>query len=259
MYEIRIFTFSFRKFVSMANYGDKYYWDNRYLKENDTTEWFQAFSGMKPIVSEALGTGTKILVVGCGNSRMSEDILACGVASVTSIDFSSVVVKLMSERYEKEPNLKFQEMDVRDMKEFEDGAFDAVVDKGCLDSMLCLNGAAAEAAKALAQISRVLKEGGNYIMLSHGSEDQRSNYLKHSAYNWVANSPIAIPKPPLPVITGPNPIPPNVAAGLARDANHYLYVCKKNVTVLQKEEAPAGDEKAAPGSDVNPAAAQKAA
>jgi hypothetical protein len=47
----------------------------------------------------------------------------------------------MTEIYrEKYPTLSYKQMDVRQMTAFEDGTFDAVIDKGTFDSILCGDG-----------------------------------------------------------------------------------------------------------------------
>ena len=44
----------------------------------------------------------------------------------------------MVEKYkEKYPTLKYLQMDVRQMSSFEKWTFDAIIDKGTLDSILC--------------------------------------------------------------------------------------------------------------------------
>ena len=41
----------------------------------------------------------RILVLGCGNSKLSELIYNNGHADITNVDFSSVVIKDMKDRY----------------------------------------------------------------------------------------------------------------------------------------------------------------
>lgn len=63
-----------------------------------------------------------------------------GYDKITNIDISYTVVKQMQELYkDKYPTLIYKHMDCRSLQ-FEDGAFNAVVDKGTFDSLLCGDG-----------------------------------------------------------------------------------------------------------------------
>lgn len=77
---------------------------------------------------------------GSGNSRLSEEMYEDGYQHLTNIDISFTVIKQMQEMYkEKIPNLAFKQMDVRSLQ-YDDGTFDAVIDKGTFDSILCGDG-----------------------------------------------------------------------------------------------------------------------
>lgn len=61
-----------------------------------------------------------------------------GFHNITNIDISSIVIKQIVDKYkDKYSTLKFIQMDVRQMNSFDNGSFDAVIDKGTLDSILC--------------------------------------------------------------------------------------------------------------------------
>ena len=74
----------------------------------------------------------------------------------------------MTEKYkEKGPNFKYVQMDVRAMDFTE--TFDAVIDKGTLDCILCGEGSTTNANKMISEIYRVLSANGVYILISAGS------------------------------------------------------------------------------------------
>ena len=59
----------------------------------------------------------KILNIGCGNSKLSEDLSEEGYENITNIDFSNKVISIMEQTYkEKFPKMKFQVMDVLHIK-----------------------------------------------------------------------------------------------------------------------------------------------
>lgn len=57
--------------------------------------------------------------------------------------------------------------------DYPDESFNAVVDKGTLDSVLCGEGSTANVAKMCMEISRVLKPNGVYFVCSYGVPDNR--------------------------------------------------------------------------------------
>ena len=62
----------------------------------------------------------------------------------------------MSEHYkEKIPQMSFKQMDARSLQ-FEDGTFDAIIDKACFDSILCGDGSGPNSEAVLNEIHRVL-------------------------------------------------------------------------------------------------------
>ena len=111
-----------------------------------------------------------ILNIGCGNSKLSEEMYEDGYTTISNVDISDIVIDQMQEYYkEKIPSLKFLKADIRNMKEhFEDATFDVVIDKGTLDSILCGDSSGPNSIKALHEIYRVLKPNGVYICVTYG-------------------------------------------------------------------------------------------
>ncbi|CAN7062375.1 unnamed protein product [Brassica oleracea var. botrytis] len=78
-------------------------------------------------------------MVGCGNSLMSEDMVKDGYEDIMNVDISSVAIEMirdmMRTKHASVPQLKYMQMDVRDMICFEYEYFDTVIDKGqCFSS-----------------------------------------------------------------------------------------------------------------------------
>ena len=216
----------------MNQYGVKQYWDNRYLQDNEAFDWYQRYPNLKhlllPILQRAVSP--KILVIGCGNSRLSEDIYTEGFKNIMNIDYSEICVKQMNDRYGDFPEMKFICMDCRDIV-FESGIFDLVIDKGTLDSILCSEGASDNAHKTLKEICRVLKPGGTYFCVSYGVPEYRLHYLSWTEYGWT----IVTEKVKKPLFENMSVEPERNAAGreegTTQEKNltyHYVYLCKKN-------------------------------
>ena len=79
-----------------------------------------------------------------------------GFQNISNIDISYTVQKQMTEQYkERYPTLVYKQMDVRQLQ-YQDSTFDAVIDKGTFDSILCGDGSGPNAAQMLSEIHRVL-------------------------------------------------------------------------------------------------------
>ena len=143
-----------------------------------------------------------------------------GFTNITDVDFSENAVKIMQERY-KERNIKinYEQMNVTEMTEFEKGQFQAVLDKGTLDSILCGEDAIPIVYKYLREVDRVLSDKGIFICISYGDEEHRTNFFKNQ--DWS----IKVEK-----IAKPNKIiSSNINPDEKDDKNfHHVYIIYKN-------------------------------
>ncbi|PIA53685.1 hypothetical protein AQUCO_00900338v1 [Aquilegia coerulea] len=228
------------------NYGDAMYWDARYVQEVGSFDWYQRYSSLRPLVRKYILASSSVLMVGCGNAVMSEDMVKDGYENITNIDISSVAIVMMRKKYEHIPQLKYMQMDVRDMSLFPDDSFDTVIDKGTLDSLMCGTNAPLSATQMLGEVSRVLKPGGVYMLITYGDPRVRIPHLNRAVYNWKIVLYI-IPRPgfekpadssssvksfmePVPV-TEEGLLPPDFV--LEDPESHYIYVCEKLDDLLE--------------------------
>ncbi|XWS08436.1 hypothetical protein CRYUN_Cryun40dG0002400 [Craigia yunnanensis] len=138
---------------STQAYGEPWYWDNRYAHESASFDWYHKYPALAPLFHLYLPQRhQRILVVGCGNSVFSEDMVNDGYVDVVNVDISSVVIEAMQTKYSNRQQLKYIKLDVRDMSPFQVGSFDAVIDKGTLDSILCGNNSRQNATQMLEEI-----------------------------------------------------------------------------------------------------------
>ncbi|KAJ6357190.1 hypothetical protein OIU78_005127 [Salix suchowensis] len=176
--------------TSTQAYGEPWYWDNRYSSESGSFDWYQKYPSLAPLINLYIPRHVhpRILVVGCGNSAFSEGMVSDGYEDVVNIDISSVVIEAMKKKHSNHPQLKYIGMDVRDMSEFQSGSFDAVIDKGTLDSILCGNDSRNNAPKMLKEVWRVLKDNGVYILVTYGAPMYRLQLLRDSC-SWSDKAP----------------------------------------------------------------------
>ncbi|KAJ8748772.1 hypothetical protein K2173_011327 [Erythroxylum novogranatense] len=225
--------------LNTYNYGDALYWDARYVQEAGSFDWYQRYSSLRPFVRHYIPTSSRVLMVGCGNALMSEDMVKDGYEDVVNVDISSVAIDMMKRKYEHAPQLSYMQMDVRDMSIFHDESFDGVIDKGTLDSLMCGNDAPVSAAQMLGEVSRLLKPGGIYLLITYGDPKARIPHLSHPVYNWKIVLYI-IPRPgfqrPAGVSSSKShlePVPLTEQGLIPSDFviedpdSHFIYVCKK--------------------------------
>mmetsp|Transcript_23577 Transcript_23577/g.35415 ORF Transcript_23577/g.35415 Transcript_23577/m.35415 type:complete len:263 (-) Transcript_23577:182-970(-) len=161
-----------------AQYAKAAFWDSRYMRNPEVFEWYHPYDAFVDIFEMFMDKGDEILNIGCGNSEMSAEMALEGYDWVTNIDHSKVVIEQMKEKYADDlPDMPWYYMDAAKLR-FPDNTFDIVLDKGCMDSMLCGNKGRYETGKMLQEIDRVLKPDGAYILISYGTPDLRLDLLE---------------------------------------------------------------------------------
>ena len=179
----------------MTDYGNPSYWDERYAANpNAQFDWYQPYVTLKEYLIPLLSVHPdfEILVAGCGNSGISKSLYDDGYKNITSVDLSTVVIKHMVARYATSPQLEFLPADMTNLDGVPDKAFDLILDKALLDSMLCGDESFEQALLMLAESYRVLKSGGMYVAISYGIPSSRVALLEEGL-SWKVDV-IKIPK-----------------------------------------------------------------
>eukprot|EP01129_Flabellula_baltica_P012583 TRINITY_DN5692_c0_g1_i1.p1 TRINITY_DN5692_c0_g1~~TRINITY_DN5692_c0_g1_i1.p1 ORF type:complete len:202 (-),score=29.29 TRINITY_DN5692_c0_g1_i1:44-649(-) len=169
----------------MSYFSNVDYWNDRYTNYPDCFDWYVG-SQMKPLllkIKEFCPLESIVLMVGCGNSALSEQMVLEGYQKVFNIDFSPVVIDLMNERFNNSPRLVFEVMNVLELG-YQDEFFDVIVDKATLDSIMCSNKSFKKVNMMIRQIYRVLKPGGIYISISHASPEDRLELFRTESANF---------------------------------------------------------------------------
>ncbi|THU47417.1 hypothetical protein C4D60_Mb09t15270 [Musa balbisiana] len=251
------------------DYGEPSYWDQRYRQYPEPFDWYQKYQSLAPLFDLYLRRSHRLLLVGCGNSgllslrprllfpppptdssrfasetacsldgSLGESMFNDGYQDVVNIDVSSIVIEAMQKKHMDKPGLKYIKVDVRDMDPFQSNSFDAVIDKGTLDSLMCGHNALPNATKMLQEVGRqeVLKDKGVYILITYGDPSYRLRMLRDIDL-WTINMHVIerIEKSsgqktwelitPLPL----NEDGSSVAAVLRSNPEvHYIYVCIKD-------------------------------
>ncbi|TFJ86816.1 hypothetical protein NSK_001904 [Nannochloropsis salina CCMP1776] len=213
-------------------YGRASYWDSRYTTDPEPFDWYQRYSGLKGLLKQHIRKSDSILMAGCGNSSMSEDMYEDGFTRITNIDISRVVVNQMRESHRGKTSMVWQHMNACALN-FPDASFNVVLDKGTLDSILCGNGSLNNGAMMCMEVSRVLKADGIFIVISYGIPENRLQYLQEEAYSWRV-SVHTVPKAQLDGLpSSSNPAEGDRADGTFGGSAHYVYICEKGPSIFK--------------------------
>lgn len=160
---------------SKEDFSSPAFWRTFFERRGDKAfEWYGTFAEFRGNVERAWAErwsrgACRTLVIGCGNSELSEQLYAAGWTTQTSIDFDAGVIADMRRKYSpgRFPGLVFTEMDARALS-FDAASFDLVVDKGTLDAICTGDGADVRdnVARMLGEVSRVIAPGGLYAVVS---------------------------------------------------------------------------------------------
>ena len=90
----------------MSQYGKVEFWQERYTKQPEPFDWYQVYSGIKDVITQHITKSDKILNVGAGNSRLSEEMYEEGYSNITNIEISPKCVSFMEDKLKtKCPNM----------------------------------------------------------------------------------------------------------------------------------------------------------
>ena len=105
-----------------------------------------------------------VLVVGSGHSELPIEMYEAGWRSITAVDSSRTVIDRMRRREPKK--VKWVQSDVRDMTCFEDGTYDVVLDKACVDALLCFREKDDAVERYFKEVKRILKPRGRFVIFT---------------------------------------------------------------------------------------------
>lgn len=174
------------------------YWEERYKKDAKNGrlyDWYGTWHGnefesikhkVMPYMPEA-GLSSAILNIGCGNSRLAEQLLEDGYSNLTNVDLSAVVIEEMTKKFAGKDGVRFQRMDITKM-EFPDESFDVVFDKGTLDAIY--TGDAGLVKLAVVEVNRVLRKGGIFVSITFGKPNSRKE-LNTTTWSKVVTQGLA--------------------------------------------------------------------
>ncbi|XP_078466796.1 eEF1A lysine and N-terminal methyltransferase isoform X1 [Lampetra fluviatilis] len=175
---------------SHRDFSSARYWERFFERRGDDAfEWYGSYEELAGLLRRYVKPSDQVLVVGCGNSELSERVHDAGLAkSVVSVDVSETAIRVMRER---RPDLDFRVMDVTAM-DFDDGSFQVVLDKGTLDALMPDSSPPTllTVTRMFSEISRVLQFGGRYLCVSLAQEHILRMLVEH--FSTVEGWPVRV-------------------------------------------------------------------
>ena len=155
-----------------VDYGSSAYWEKRYERDHGLFDWYFDWEEFFCENIHKLDISSPVLVVGCGNSELSNKLEGNGISPVISTDISKTCCFNMSSL----TGGCYLPMDVCQLQ-FRDNIFPCVIDKGTLDAILCQKHYEVSVTKMMLEISRVLSPNGIFIEITFGKTPEKINIL----------------------------------------------------------------------------------
>ena len=177
------------------HFGEPAYWEARYADEFSKAfsnfelfDWYCPFDLVYPMIDSIVDmTGhQRILLVGIGRSNTLEYLYSKGNRTITCIDVSSTLITKMSQKYSDFHGVDFFCMDARELNAFGDKSFSLVIDKGCMDSIMCGPDFRDASKEYFEEVYRVLEDEGTFMSISHAAPLTRVPYLRQ--VHWAIDT-----------------------------------------------------------------------
>lgn len=170
-------------------YASVDYWNERYTNEAEY-DWLGDYNVFKELIHRHVSKSERILMVGCGNSQLSEQMFKDGYEKIVSTDISEVCIANQKKGF---PHLTWQVADLMNLKDFSDESFDVVIEKATLDALLVgekspwhsSDDAQKTIDSCLSEISRVIKsKNGRFLSLTFAQPHFRTPFYSKPKYSW---------------------------------------------------------------------------
>lgn len=184
-------------------YANPNYWDDYYNRtsEEERFDWYGSWDTKVQEVTTESGEEKKgaeqqlgdllkpympsgkpqILMLGCGNSDMSEKMYRQGYENILNVDISeNLLEKLREKLAASTPGMRWQYANASAL-EFPDEAFDVTMDKGTFDALEHNKPLVAAAFK---ETHRTLRKGGTLISVTFNPASQRVDTQLRESDDW---------------------------------------------------------------------------
>ncbi|GAP88464.1 putative methyltransferase type 11 [Rosellinia necatrix] len=184
---------------ALAELAEPGYWDARYDEAEPGKplhEWFRSFADIEEFLKRSLfqvypaESNPRILHLGSGDSTVPEDLAKCGYRNQLCVDFSAVVIKMMTQQHAEIKGIEWQQMDIRQMDKIPSQSIDVAFDKATLDAMI--HGSpwtpppdvVDNTGRYMRELTRVLKPTGIFIYITYRQPHFLRPLLNCEGTNW---------------------------------------------------------------------------
>lgn len=148
-------------------FGNQDYWAKTYTQESEFS-WYCGWEELEPFFNEIVPEkSSKVLIPGIGNDGCIRDMFDSGYTHLSAFDYAPEGVECAKKLFGPSRLKLMDDMRVADARSlpYDDETYDAVLDKGTLDSIYLSGGTDKDLARkhlgmAVEELSRVLKRGG---------------------------------------------------------------------------------------------------
>ncbi|KAI0116765.1 S-adenosyl-L-methionine-dependent methyltransferase [Daldinia grandis] len=175
------------------------FWDQRYAQtegDRPTHEWFRNFAELEAFLDQKLfqtrspNTNPRILHLGSGDSDVPVGLWERGYKNQLCVDFSTVVVDLMSKRHSSMEGIEWSHGDVRHLDGIPEKSIDIAFDKGTLDAMIHgspwspPDDVKQNTGQYIREVNRVLKDDGAFLYVTYRQPHFIKPLLNCEGTNW---------------------------------------------------------------------------
>lgn len=153
--------------IPSKKYSEKEYWETRFKKKKtEYFDWYCSMEELRPCFDIYLKPlrYSFVLMLGCGNSLLSEQLLHTYSFFIINVDIVFSVLKKIKAKTQKE-NQDFLCDDAFHLS-FERNTFDIVLDKGTFDAIACSKNSQ-NIHTYLKQVFMVLRNEGFYVVITY--------------------------------------------------------------------------------------------
>eukprot|EP01122_Echinamoeba_exundans_P017064 TRINITY_DN8864_c0_g1_i2.p1 TRINITY_DN8864_c0_g1~~TRINITY_DN8864_c0_g1_i2.p1 ORF type:complete len:476 (+),score=113.90 TRINITY_DN8864_c0_g1_i2:54-1430(+) len=180
----------------LKSFGQKTFWETRYkdIKADfKPYDWYASWDSIRVKVMEKTGLDklkkARVLYTGVGDSLLAEDLIydeALDIADVTGVDWVEGMIAAQQERVRLQDlnsRLHYACVDIT-QKSLETAAYDLVIEKALIDSLISHPDAKDLLPKALRNISQSMKEGAHFVCVSSAVGIERVALFDRKDCNW---------------------------------------------------------------------------